>query len=58
MLPTFDAQLLECFKQTDIIHGIEDAGLAEEACTILGRPPPFSDADRRRLYAMIESLYT
>lgn len=57
-LPTFDAQLLECFKQTDIIKGIVDSGQADKACAILGRPPPLSDADRRALYAMIESLYS
>lgn len=56
-LPQFDKQLVECFKQTDIVKGLVDKGLGDAVCGLLGKNPPLSTADRATLYGFLESLY-
>jgi hypothetical protein len=55
-LPAFDAKLRECFTQTDIVHGIEDAGKTDAACLILQKTT-WSAADRSALVDMLDALY-
>lgn len=56
-LPQFDKQLIDCFKQPDIVAGLLEKGLGESVCKILGNKPPLSTADRTTLYGYLESLY-
>jgi hypothetical protein len=56
-LPPFDAQLREACKQTDIIKGLVDAELTDKVCAILQKTS-WGDDDRRKLKAMLDSLYS
>ena len=53
----FDANLRACCKQTDIIKGLVDAELTDKVCAILAKPT-WTDDDRRKLKAHLDSLYS
>jgi hypothetical protein len=56
-VPAFDAQLRKACAQTDIVKGLVDAELTDKVCAILQKPS-WVDEDRRKLKAMLDSLYS